>query len=123
MNANGLSVLLADDHFLVRRGLAQFLERHLTLERLHEAESGPALIDAAQSHPWDLVITDYSLHGLEGAHQLVGGALVGHRLHPDQHRVGPVGERRPPGEVRGRAQLVQPIPLPALLLQLRSAWQ
>jgi len=66
MNANGLSVLLADDHFLIRRGLAQFLERHLTLERIREAESGPALIEAAQAQAWDLVITDYSLGGLHG---------------------------------------------------------
>lgn len=66
MNATGLSVLLADDHFLIRRGLAQFLERHLTLERLQEADSADALLDAARSRTWDLVIVDYAMPGMDG---------------------------------------------------------
>jgi DNA-binding NarL/FixJ family response regulator len=61
-----LNILVADDHFLVRKGLRQLLEENLPVSRLDEAEEGFAALELARSRHYDLVILDFSMPGKEG---------------------------------------------------------
>lgn len=61
-----LNILVADDHFLVRKGLRQLLEENLPVARLDEAEEGFAALDFARSRHYDLVILDFSMPGKDG---------------------------------------------------------
>lgn len=61
-----ISVLLVDDHELVRRGLRSFLSGRSDIVIAGEAESGEqALALAAQENP-DVVIMDISMPGMDG---------------------------------------------------------
>jgi len=61
-----LSVLVADDHFLVRKGLIQLLQEHLSIGRLDEAGDGNEVLELARSTSYDLMILDFSMPGKEG---------------------------------------------------------
>jgi DNA-binding NarL/FixJ family response regulator len=61
-----LSILIADDHFLVRKGLRQLLEENLPLAGLEEAEDGIQALEKARKRHFDLIILDYSMPGKEG---------------------------------------------------------
>jgi two-component system invasion response regulator UvrY len=60
------NILLADDHFLVRKGLRQLLEENLPASNIEEAEDGLKALDKARSEHFDLIILDYSMPGKEG---------------------------------------------------------
>ena len=40
-----LSILVADDHFLIRKGLKQLLEESLPAARIDEAADGPSAFE------------------------------------------------------------------------------
>jgi DNA-binding NarL/FixJ family response regulator len=61
-----LSILIADDHFLVRRGLRQLLESNLPQASFDEAEDGGSALEQARGRHYDLVILDYSMPGMDG---------------------------------------------------------
>lgn len=61
-----LSILVADDHFLVRKGLRQLLEENLAVTHLDEAEDGLAALELARGRHYDLVILDFSMPGRDG---------------------------------------------------------
>jgi DNA-binding NarL/FixJ family response regulator len=62
-----ISVLLVDDHSLVRRGFRRMLEDDPGLEVLGEAEDGHAAVElAAQLHP-RVVVMDFALPSMNGA--------------------------------------------------------
>ena len=61
-----LNILIADDHFLVRKGLRQLLEENLPLAALEEAEDGVQAMEKARGRHFDLIILDYSMPGKEG---------------------------------------------------------
>lgn len=61
-----LTVLIADDHFLVRKGLRQLLEENLPGARVDEAPDGARALELARSRRYDLVILDYSMPGRDG---------------------------------------------------------
>ncbi len=61
-----LNILIADDHFLVRKGLRQLLEENLAFATFDEAENGAAALDLARSGHYDLVILDFSMPGRDG---------------------------------------------------------
>lgn len=61
-----MSILIADDHFLVRAGLRQLLEENLPITRLDEAEDGLAALELARGRHYDLVILDFSMPGRDG---------------------------------------------------------
>ena len=61
-----MNILIADDHFLVRRGLRQLLETSLPHSIFDEAEDGRSALEAARRHHYDLVILDYSMPGMDG---------------------------------------------------------
>jgi len=61
-----LSILIADDHFLVRKGLRQLLEENLAVTHFDEAEDGLAALELARGRHYDLVILDFSMPGRDG---------------------------------------------------------
>lgn len=61
-----LNLLIADDHFLVRRGLRQLLEENLAVAMIDEAEDGTMALALARSRHYDLVILDFSMPGRDG---------------------------------------------------------
>jgi DNA-binding NarL/FixJ family response regulator len=61
-----LNILIADDHFLVRRGLRQLLEASLPPNAIDEAEDGGSALEFARRRHYDLVILDFSMPGMDG---------------------------------------------------------
>lgn len=61
-----LSILLADDHFLIRKGLRQLLEESLPAARLDEAADGPSTLELACTGRYDVVVLDISMPGKDG---------------------------------------------------------
>jgi len=61
-----ISILLADDHAIVRRGMKEVLQEALPDVRIVEAESAAETMDAARAGAFDLVILDVSLPGRSG---------------------------------------------------------
>lgn len=59
-------VILADDHNLVRSGLAAILTQDGRFEVVAEAINGIEAIDKVEAHPCDLVIADLSMPRLGG---------------------------------------------------------
>jgi len=59
-------ILVADDHFLVRKGLRQLLESTLPDCTVDEAEEGHDVLDRVQTAGYDLVILDFSMPGMDG---------------------------------------------------------
>lgn len=61
-----LRVLLADDHRIVRDGLALLIERESDMTLVATAEDGPGLLRAVREHRPDVLVTDISMPGLNG---------------------------------------------------------
>jgi len=64
--ADGLSVLVVDDHVLVRAGMRRLLEEDAAIGRVDEASSGEEALDIAATGRHDLVLMDISLPGMNG---------------------------------------------------------
>jgi DNA-binding NarL/FixJ family response regulator len=60
------TILLADDHQLVRQGLRTMLEHHPDLRIVGEADTGRDAVSLAESLSPDLVIIDVTMPGLNG---------------------------------------------------------
>ena len=61
-----ISILIADDHAILRRGLKDILVRELCDITWGEAENGQQVLDQVQSHLWDLLILDITMPGRGG---------------------------------------------------------
>ena len=61
-----ISILLVDDHELVRRGLRSFLGSHGNTVVVGEAETGEQALSLALEKQPDLVIMDISMPGMDG---------------------------------------------------------
>ncbi len=59
-------ILVADDHFLVRKGLRQLLEENIPHVSVDEAEDAISVLAGAGKIDYDLVILDYSMPGRDG---------------------------------------------------------
>jgi DNA-binding NarL/FixJ family response regulator len=60
------TVLVVDDHPVVRHGIAQIINADRTLRVCGEADSAPAALDAMRRLKPDLALLDISLHGTNG---------------------------------------------------------
>jgi two-component system, NarL family, invasion response regulator UvrY len=61
-----LSILIADDHAVVRRGLKAILADEIAEVSFGEAESAPQALALVRQQPWDIVVLDISLPGRSG---------------------------------------------------------
>ncbi len=60
------SIILAEDHVLVRQGLRRIIEEDPHLQVIHEAEDGVELLKLLEDSVPDIVILDISMPRLEG---------------------------------------------------------
>jgi two-component system nitrate/nitrite response regulator NarL len=67
------TVLLVDDHPLLRKGVSQLLELEDDIEVIGEVSSGKDAITQALTHNPDLILLDLSMKGMDGIETL--GAL------------------------------------------------
>lgn len=61
-----LSVLIVDDHRILRQGLKSLLEKESDLSVAAEADDGREALEILDSRPIDLVIMDVAMPGLNG---------------------------------------------------------
>ncbi len=73
-----LSVMLVDDHLIVRRGLASLIGDEPDLTVVAEASSGEEAIALASVHRPDVIVLDLRLRDMSGID--VAEALRGHRI-------------------------------------------
>jgi two-component system response regulator NreC len=66
MSAARIRVLLADDHRVVREGLAALLRREADFEVSGEADDGAAAVRLAEERSPDIVVMDLSMRGVDG---------------------------------------------------------
>ncbi len=76
--AHPLSVLLVDDHLIVRRGLASLIGDEPDLSVVAEANGGEEAIALAAQHRPDVIVLDLRLRDMSGIE--VAEALRGHRI-------------------------------------------
>ncbi len=72
-----ITVLLVDDHTVVRQGLRALLKSEEDIEVIGEAENGRQAVMLAQKTPPDVVLMDVAmplLNGLEATRQILRGA-------------------------------------------------
>ncbi|WP_342432439.1 response regulator transcription factor [Neobacillus sp. FSL H8-0543] len=62
----GIRILIADDHHVVRRGLAFFLRTQKDIEIIGEAGNGKEAVDLARSLKPDLVLMDLVMPEMDG---------------------------------------------------------
>jgi NarL family two-component system response regulator LiaR len=88
-----ITVLIVDDHKVVREGVRAFLETQPDITVVGEAESGEAAVDLVAEHAPDVVLMDLVMPGLDGvdATRLVKQASPRTRVivltsyHQDEH--------------------------------------
>lgn len=61
-----ISVVLADDHRILREGLAALMSREPDLDLVATAEDGPSMLRQVRAHVPDVLVTDISMPGLNG---------------------------------------------------------
>lgn len=61
-----ITVLLADDHALVRRGFRRMLEDDPGIEVVAEASNGAEAVELAQKFRPTVIVMDYAMPGLDG---------------------------------------------------------
>ena len=70
MNALTNSILLVDDHPLLRKGLKQLIDLEDELSVIGEAASGKEGLRLAIEHDPDLIILDLNMQGMDGLETL-----------------------------------------------------
>lgn len=61
-----VTVLLVDDHRVVRQGVRAFLDAQPDIEVIGEAASGEEAVEAARERPPDVVLMDLIMPGMDG---------------------------------------------------------
>lgn len=65
-DARPVTVLIADDHEVVRRGVRAFFDAQPDLEVVAEAASGQEALQAARERPPDVAVLDLRMPGMDG---------------------------------------------------------
>jgi len=60
------SVLVADDHAIVRAGIRQFLDEDSSITEVGEAASGREALDQLRARDWDMVLLDINMPDRSG---------------------------------------------------------
>jgi NarL family two-component system response regulator LiaR len=79
-----IRILLADDHMLVRAGLARVIGGRADMEVVGEAENGEEALFLCQKHRPDIVLMDVRMEGMGG----IGATEAIRRFHPKTKVVG-----------------------------------
>ena len=66
MNGNGISIVLADDHSVVRAGVRSLLEREIPCTVVGEASNGPEALAMTERLQPNLLVVDLMMPGLSG---------------------------------------------------------
>ncbi|MEI6875061.1 MAG: response regulator transcription factor [Spirochaetota bacterium] len=61
-----LRILIADDHFLIRKGLRQLIAESLPVAEIDEAEDGTKALALATANRYDVIVLDVSMPGHDG---------------------------------------------------------
>ncbi|MHB8261375.1 MAG: response regulator [Bacteroidia bacterium] len=61
-----MNILIADDHELVRGGLAQIIKEEFPMATIHEAVNGLQVEKMARKGKWDIIISDLSMPDKSG---------------------------------------------------------
>lgn len=64
------TILLVDDHPLLRKGLKQLIEFEDELTVIGEASDGKAALELAKEHDPDLIVLDLNMQGMDGLETL-----------------------------------------------------
>ena len=70
MTTEKTSLLLVDDHPLLRKGLAQLMELEDDIEVVAEANNGQTAIELAEQHQPDIILLDLNMQGMDGLETL-----------------------------------------------------
>ena len=65
-----MKFLIADDHAIVRKGLAQLLREEFSDAEIHEASNSNEIIEKAKGGIWDIILMDISMPGRNGLETL-----------------------------------------------------
>lgn len=74
-----IRILLADDHAVIRVGLARLLSQEPDLQVVGQAADGQEAVAMADTHRPDVILMDVRMPGLDGIH----ASRVIHAAHPD----------------------------------------
>jgi len=66
MNQSNASILLVDDHPLLRKGLRQLIELEDDLNVIGEASDGQSAVNLAQELEPDIILLDLNMQGMDG---------------------------------------------------------
>lgn len=61
-----ITILLADDHNVLRQGIAQMLDAQPDMKVVAQADSGSAAVDLARTHQPDIALLDISMPEMDG---------------------------------------------------------
>ena len=61
-----MKILIADDHYIVRKGLKHILTDEYSSVEFGEAENGRDAVTKAKEKKWDILILDINMPGING---------------------------------------------------------
>jgi DNA-binding NarL/FixJ family response regulator len=70
METKKIKIILADDHKIIREGLKAMFESEGEIEVVAEAKNGNEIIAWMTSVPYDVIVTDVSMPGMDGLEAL-----------------------------------------------------
>lgn len=70
MTTEAASIMLVDDHPLLRKGLKQLIAMEDDMTVVAEASNGPDALELAAEHDPDLIVLDLNMHGMDGIETL-----------------------------------------------------
>lgn len=77
MSTQAATIMMVDDHPLLRKGLKQLIDMEDDLEAIGEASNGKDAIEMAQQLDPDLILLDLNMQGMDGIETLQGLRAVG----------------------------------------------
>jgi two-component system, NarL family, invasion response regulator UvrY len=61
-----MNILIADDHAIVRKGLAQILEEEFPSSKITQVGNSAEVLDQLEEKTWDVILLDISMPGKNG---------------------------------------------------------
>jgi len=61
-----MKIIIAEDHYMVRRGILRILQDGFPEAEIDHAEDGKSLVEKVRAQTYDLIITDLSMPEMNG---------------------------------------------------------